>query len=342
MPTAHAPRGWTRLAAALVIGCWPFFAFPATAATILKFGYVLSADSQLGAGAAVFAAEVARRTDGRYLVEDYPNAMLGGDVAMMRHLQLGVIDVAFVTGGSLATLVPEAGVFNIPFLFRSATQARAFFDSPLGSEYLRKFDETGVVALAWGENGMRHITNSRRPIHRPEDLVGMKLRIPQSDVTEAGFRALGVDVQQMPFTQVYGALRNGQVDGEENSILAVVSSRFAEVQKHLTLTGHVYDPAAILMSGEAFATLSAADRDAFRAAAQLAGLRSREAAAASEKQGVETLRAAGLTVVDTLDMTPFADKAASATPFFEAHFGREVIARIRNTGTAQASPGAAR
>src|SRR5579862_9842897 len=130
----------------------------------LKLGYILSAHSQLGAGAAVFADEVSKRTGGRYQVKQYPNSALGGEVEMLKAVQLGTVDMAFITGAPLPNFVPEIGVFNIPFLFRDLSHAHAVLDGPIGQSYLEKFREKGLVALAWGENGMRHITNSKHEI----------------------------------------------------------------------------------------------------------------------------------------------------------------------------------
>jgi TRAP-type transport system periplasmic protein len=316
----------TALATALGIGC----ASPAAAATkILKFGYILSPDSQLGQGEKVFAAEVAARTGGRYVIEDYPNAMLGGEVAMMNDVQLGALDLAFITGAPLPKILPEAGVFNIPFLFRNVDEARAVLDGPIGKDYLRKFDRLGLNALAWGENGMRHLTNSKKPIRTPDDLAGLKMRLPQSDVMTAGFKALGADVQQIPFPQVYGALRSGSVDAQENPIATILSAKFYEVQTHLTLTGHVYDPAVIMMSKDAFDALSDADKQAFKEAAELAAMESRKVASEKERTGVAALKADGMSVIETIDKEAFAKRASTASVSFEKEFGQDTIERIK-------------
>jgi TRAP-type transport system periplasmic protein len=318
------------LAMAFCAGCTGH----AAAAKILKFGYILSPGSQLGEGEKVFAAEVAARTGGRYVIEDYPNAMLGGEVAMMNDVRLGALDLAFITGAPLPKILPEAGVFNIPFLFRDADEARAVLDGPIGEDYLKKFDKLGVSALAWGENGMRHITNSKHPIRTPEDLDGLKLRLPQSDVMTAGFKALGADVQQIPFPQVYGALRGGSVDAEENPIATIISTRFYEVQTYLTLTGHVYDPAIIMMSEDAYNTLSDADKLAFKEAAKLAAAQSRKVASEMEKTGVAALKADGMAVIEVVDKAQFAKRVSEASVSFEKEFGRDVIERIKSAATA--------
>ncbi len=316
---------------------------PAASAKILKFGYILSPDSQLGEGEKVFAAEVSARTGRRYTIEDYPNAMLGGELAMMEDVRLGALDLAFITGAPLPRVVPEAGVFSIPFLFRDAGEARAVLDGPIGEEYIQKIDRAGFVALAWGENGMRHITTSKQPIRTPDDLLGLKLRLPQSDVMAAGFGALGAKVEQLAFPRVYGALRSGSVDAEENPIATILSAKFYEVQTSLTLTGHVYDPAIILMSKDAFDALSETDKRVFKEAAAAAAEESRKVAAETEKTGVGILKTKGMSVVENIDKRAFALRASTASPRFEQAFGRDVIERIKiaaQTGQTvkQASP----
>src|SRR5215471_14593943 len=242
---------------------------PAQYTRSLKFGYILSENSQLGVGGGVFASEIATRTNGRYKVEQYPNSALGGEVEMLKSVQLGTVDLAFITGAPLPNFVPEVGVFNIPFLFRDLAHAHAVLDSPIGQAHLEKFREKDLVALAWGENGMRHITNSKREIRSPEDLRGLKLRLPQSDVMLAGFKALGADVAPLAFPELYGALQSGQFDGQENPIATILASKFAQVQKYLTLSEHVYDPAVIVMSVDVFEELDEGDQEAVMAAAKL-------------------------------------------------------------------------
>lgn len=297
---------------------------------VIKLGYILAPHSQLGAGADVFAAEVAKRTQGRYRIEQYPDAALGGEVEMMKGIQLGTVDMAFVTGAPMPNFVPEIGVFGIPFLIRDAQHAYSVLDGPLGEQLLRKFDEQNIVALAWGENGMRHLTNSVRPVQAPEELKGLKLRVPQSDVMVQGFDALGADTHPLAFPDVYGALQTGRFDGQENPIGTIIASKFYQVQKYLTLSGHIYDPAAFLMSKDLYAELSPADRQAFTEAAKLGGLASRKFEAEAEANGIAFLRQQGMQIVANIDKAKFIDAMASAMPAFEQKFGRDVVDAIRN------------
>lgn len=308
-----------------------FLLAPASAqnAKVFKLGYILSTDSQLGAGSTKFADEIAKRTQGRYRIEQYPNSVLGGEVEMLKAVQLGTVNLAFITGAPLPNFLPDIGVFNIPFLFRNAAHAHAVLDGPIGQGYLGKFREKDLVALAWGENGMRHVTNSKHEIRSPEDLRGLKLRLPQSDVMLAGFRALGADVSPLPFPQLYGALQSGQFDGQENPIATIQSSQFNQVQKYLTLTAHVYDPAILFMSVDDFDDLSSEDKRSFVEAARLAGEASRQFAAAAEAKGVSELAKAGMHVTKDVNRGDFAAAMAPANPAFDHRFGHDLISKIR-------------
>jgi tripartite ATP-independent transporter DctP family solute receptor len=298
----------------------------------LRIGYILPLHSQLGAGATAFADEVGKRTGGKISVQQFPDAALGGDVELAKGVQLGSIDLAIVTGFGLSSIVPEAGVFNIPFLFKSLPHAYAVFDGPIGESYRQRFVAKDMILLAWGENGLRHITNARRPIVKPEDLKGLKMRVPQSEVFLAAFQALGVDTAALPFPQLYEALRSGKFDGQENPIATIQAARFDQVQKFLTLSGHAYDPAVFVMAPDAFDDLSAADKANFVAAAKVGAAASRRFAADAAVAGVAALQKAGMAVQPEIDRGRFAAAMAAAYPRFETLFGREAIEQIKQAG----------
>jgi tripartite ATP-independent transporter DctP family solute receptor len=295
----------------------------------LRLGYLISANSQAGAGATAMAEEIVRRTNGRIQIQQFPDAALGGEVEMLKGMQIGSIDLGFITGGALSVVLPAAGIFNIPFLFNGAEHAHAVLDGPIGEAYMKLFAEKDLVPLAWGENGLRHITNSRRPITSPDDLKGLKLRVPQSEVMVTGFKALGTEVSVLPFPQLYSALEAGVFDGEENPIATIVSAKFSQVQKFLTLSGHVYDPTLILMSPDAHDDLSAEDQAIFADAAKTGARATRKFAAEADANGVAALEQAGMQVVRSIDRARFAAAMATANPIFEKQFGREHIEQIR-------------
>jgi TRAP-type transport system periplasmic protein len=319
------------IAVAAVMATTLVVAPQAASARTLKIGYILSTDSQLGAGAKAFADEVTKLTQGRVTIEQFPNSALGGEVEMLKGVQLGTVDLAFITGAPLPNILPEVGVFNIPFLFRDAKHAHVALDGPIGQAYLEKFRSKDMIALAWGENGMRHITNSKRDIRTPEDLKGLKLRLPQSEVMLAGFKALGADVAPLAFPELYGALQSGKFDGQENPIATIQSAKFAQVQKYLTVSGHVYDPAVIVMSVDAFEELDEGDKQAIMAAAKVGGQASRDYAAEAQAKGVAALAEAGMQVTPSIDTAAFSAAMASAVPGFEAKFGADLIKQIRDS-----------
>jgi len=275
------------------------------------------------------AAEIAKQTGGRYRIESYPNASAGGEVEMIRDIQLGHLDIGFITNAPFSGIIPEMGIFDVAFLFRDADHAHHTLDGPIGDEYLAKFKGNHMVALAWGENGMRHITNSKRPITRPEDLAGLKMRVPQSPVMIAAFKALGADAQPLGFPALFGALQSHQFDGEENPLAVIIATHFERVQKYLTLSGHVYSWAVIIMSPQVWDALSEDDRRIFVAAAKAGGIASRVAAAKAEADGVDMLKKAGMEVVASVDRTAFEKAAQPASAEAAKQFGEKNIERIR-------------
>ena len=307
----------------------PRVARAADATLTLRMGYLLSKDSQLGAGATAMADAVGKATGGRIRIEQFPDAALGGEVEIVKAVQLGSVDLAFVTGAGLATAFPDTDVFHIPFLFNSAAHAHAVFDGAVGQDFLKRLSAKDLVALAWGENGMRHMTNSKHPIAAPDDLKGLKMRLPQSEVMVLGFKALGAEAAMLPFPQLFEALQSGQFDGEENPIATIQAAKFDKVQKFLTMSGHVYDPALIIMSPDAHDELSADDKATFADAAKLGAAASRQYAAAAEQSGVAALKQAGMQVLTEIDRARFAAIMASVEPEYERRFGKAQIERIR-------------
>ncbi len=240
----------------------------AAAETVFKLNFTSTPSSQFGVGAATFAREVAMRSQERYRIELHPEDGLGAPREAIEKTQLGAIELNLTSTGPFATFVPATQVFDIPFLFRDYAHARAVLDGPIGRQVLAEFPKYGLIGLAWGENGFRHLTNNVRPIVTPDDIRGLKIRTMQNAIFVRAFTAYGARPIPIAFPELYAALRDHVVDGEENPIPLLVSARLAEVQKYLSLTAHVYSPAPFIMSALAWETLSEADRRMFVAAAE--------------------------------------------------------------------------
>lgn len=303
---------------------------PALAQTTLRMNIAVAKDSHYGVAIDTFAREVETRTGGRYRIQTFYAGALGAERESVEGVQLGTLDLTMTSTGPLPNFVPEVAILDIPFLFRDTAHARAVLDGPIGQELLQKFPPKGMVGLAWAENGFRQMTNNRRPINTPEDLKGLKMRTMENPIHIEAYRQFGIQPTPMAFTEVYMALQQGTVDGQENPLTVIQSAKLDQVQKNLSLTGHVYSPAIILMNKAQWDRLSPADREAFLAAAREAVKANRARVDADEKKAVAELRAKGMVVVENVDKAKFQAALAPVYADFAKRFGQDNIDRIRN------------
>lgn len=261
--------------------------------------------------AAVKFAEVLKaRTGGRIEVQVAPSAQLGDDAAMVTALRTGALDLSANSQGAVANAVPEYAAFGMPFLFANLPQAWKLLDGPLGKELADKSADKGMVVLGYWDNGIRHMSNSKKPLLKPEDLKGMKIRTPPDAVTVDIMQALGADAQQIKFAELYVALQQGVVDGQENPLMNIHASKLYEVQKFISLTGHKYEMTPFLMSKRSWDKLSEADRKAVQEAAAEATALQRKLSQESDEKLVADLKAKGVRV-DAVDKAGF-EKATGA------------------------------
>jgi tripartite ATP-independent transporter DctP family solute receptor len=203
-------------------------------------------------------------------------------------------------------------------------------DGPIGQELLQKFPPKGMVALAWGENGFRHMTNSKRPVNVPDDLKGLKMRTMENPIHIQAYKQFGILPTPMAFTEVFTALQQGTVDGQENPLSVITAAKLDQVQKNLSLTGHVYSPAVILINKGQWDRLSAADKQAFVDAAKEAVKANRARIDEDERKAVADLRAKGMAVVENVDKAKFQATLAPVYADFAKRFGQDNIDRIKN------------
>jgi len=306
------------------------FGAAASAQTAMRINISVAKDSHQGVGIDTFAAEVDKRTNGRIKIQTFYSGALGAERESIEAVQLGTHELTFTSTGPVPNFVPEARILDIPFLFRDKAHARAVLDGAIGQEMLAKFESKGFKALAWGENGVRHMTNSKRSVNSPDDLKGLKMRTMENPVHVAAYKGLGIVTTPMAFTEVFTALQQGTVDGQENPLSVIMAAKFEQVQKHLTLTGHVYSPAIFLMNKAAFDKLSADDKRHFLEAAKVAVKANRDRVDADDARGVQELRSKGMQVVDNVDKGRFIKQLEPVNAEFEKQFGKANIDRIRN------------
>jgi tripartite ATP-independent transporter DctP family solute receptor len=247
-------------------------------------------------GAVKFAELVAAKSGGKLKVNVFPGGALGSDAANVSALQGGTIEIVVLNSGILASQVKDFEVFDLPFLFADGKEADAVVDGPLGQRLHAKLAEKNIVGLTYWELGFRDITNSRRPIAKVEDLAGLKLRVIPNAINVDWVKAVGANPTPLAFTELYAALEQKAVDGQENPVSVIAANKFNEVQKYLTLTHHQYNPQSMIFSKKVWDTLSAADRKTLQDAAVEAGRYERQVARDSAAGALDQLKKAGMQV----------------------------------------------
>jgi tripartite ATP-independent transporter DctP family solute receptor len=283
--------------------------------------------------AAVKFAEVAKtRSAGRIDVQVAPSAQLGDDAAMVTALRTGALDLSANSQGAIANSVPEYAAFGMPFLFTTSAQAFKLLDGPLGKELADKSAEKGMVVLGYWDNGIRHMTNGKRPIVKVEDMKGLKMRTPPDAVLVDIMQSLGAEAQQIKFAELYVALQQGVVDGQENPLVNIYASKLYEVQKHLALTSHMFQMTPFVMSKRSWDKLSVADRKAVTEAAAEATSLQRRLSQESDDKVLADLKAKGVQVT-TPDKAAFAKATANVDAKWAAGpigpYVKKVIAAAR-------------
>ncbi|SEM28616.1 tripartite ATP-independent transporter solute receptor, DctP family [Roseovarius azorensis] len=288
------------------------------------------AGSHYGVGADAFIAKLEELSGGAFTGEQAAAGQLGGERDLIEGLQIGSIDMVITSTGPLGNFVPEIYALDLPFLFRDYDHARKVLDGEIGQELIAKINENNLVGLAWAENGFRHVTNSQRPVRTPADLAGLKLRTMENRVHMAAFTGMGASPTPMAFPEVFGALQQGVVDGQENPVTVITASKFWEVQKYVSLTGHVYSPAIILVSPILFDGLSDEQKGWFYEAAKAGVEANRAEVNRLEETGVALLRENGMEVITDIDKAPFAALAEeTAYSVYTDEYGPDMIDRIK-------------
>lgn len=300
------------------------------AQVIMRNSISIAQNSHQGNGIDVLAQEVEKGTNGRIIIKNFFSGSLGGERESIESVQLGTQELTGTSTGPIPNFVPAVKILDIPFLFRDKAHARAVLDGPIGQALLKEFDSKGFKALAWSENGVRHMTNNKRPVNMPDDLKGLKMRTMENPVHVAAYKGFGIITTPMAFPEVFTALQQGVVDGQENPLSVIMAAKFDQVQKYMTLTAHVYSPALLLMNKASFDKLSPADQKVFLDAAKLAAAATRARVDKDDASGVAELRSKGMSIIETFDKAAFVAKLAPVFTQFEKDFGKDKIDAIRN------------
>jgi len=249
---------------------------------LIRFGYGLNEQSNQGRAVKLFAEQVEKNSGGKMKVRAVGAAALGPDVQMQQALIGGAQEMMVGSTATLVGITKEMALWDTPFLFNNAKEADAILDGPIGQKVMDKLQEKGLVGLVYWENGFRNMTNNKRPITKMEDFDGIKLRVMQNPVYLDSFKKLGANAIPLPFSELFSALETKTVDGQENPYNTILSSKFFEVQKYLSVTNHVYSPWIVLVSKKWWDQLSKAEQkvllDAARASREFERKDTREEA----------------------------------------------------------------
>jgi TRAP-type transport system periplasmic protein len=284
----------------------------AQSATKLTLGHGAAPGNPRHEASVRFADVVKAKSNGRIEVQVAPSAQLGDDAAMVTALRTGALDMSANSQGAVANAVPEYAAFGMPFMFSSPAHAFKLLDGPMGQELAEKSSEKGMVVLGYWDNGIRQMTNSKRAIGKVEDMKGLKMRVPPDAVLVDIMKALGAEAQQVKFSELYVALQQGVVDGQENPLVNIHASKLYEVQKHLAMTSHMFQMTPFLMSKRTWDRLSAADRKIVQEAALEATSLQRRLSQEADDKLLADLKSKGVQVT-TVDKAAFAKATSSVT-----------------------------
>lgn len=299
----------------------------ASAEKVIKLGSVNNENHTLFKGYEKFKEIVEEQTDGNIAVEIYPNGLLGDDRTMIEGLQLGTLEAVGVSTSMLANWAPPMLAYDLPFIFPDVETAYKVLDGPYGEKVGKLLEEEGIVFLAYFENGFRQLTNNIREVNSVEDIDGLKIRVMQTPVHIETWSTLGASPTPMTYTELFTAMQQGVIDGQENPYGNTAMDKFYEVQDYMTVTNHVYNPMGLVISKTFFDSLSEDEKKIVQDAAVEAGDYQRQLNQEQNETYKQTIIDSGITMTE---LTPearagFEEKAKGVYDEFVDDIGKEFM-----------------
>ncbi|WP_305073654.1 TRAP transporter substrate-binding protein [Propionivibrio sp.] len=309
--------------------------FPAAAqeAIKLKLGHVAPTDEPYHQAAEKFAELVKKNTGGAVEIQIFPNSLLGGQRELLEGLQLGSVDITLTTAAVLSSFLPKTQVIELPFMFRDSEHVYKVVDGPLAKEIYAGDEKKKMKVIDTWENGFRNITNNVRPIETPDDMKGVKIRVMENKMYIEMFKALGANPTPMARGELFTGLQTKVVDGQENPLGQIYTSRFYEVQKYATLSGHTYSPEAVVFSLASWKKIPAKYQEEILKASAEAKKFNRELSAKMDKEYVGKLEEKGMTVTKLTpqQIAAFQEKMMPVWDLFADKIGKDLIQKIKDT-----------
>ncbi|MDO5624103.1 MAG: DctP family TRAP transporter solute-binding subunit [Pseudomonadota bacterium] len=289
----------------------------------LRMAFLLPLDSYQGAGVTAFIEDVRQASNGRIRVTPQGGGSGGSEAQTIQNAMAGKVEMVVSTTTSIASVLKVMALWDTPLLFANASEAYAMLDGVPGRKVLDALDGVGLVGLSYWENGFRNVTNNVRPITSMGDFKGLRLRVMPTEIATSAFKRLGVDVRPLPWPEVIGAINSNTIDGQENPLTVISSTKLYEIQKYMSLTNHVYSPFAVVASKQWWASLSAEDQKILRDAAEKSRIVQRAAARKAADDAMVIFRNSQMKV-NTID--------ASARASIAYRLERNVAAIAANVG----------
>lgn len=282
-------------------------------------------------GAKQFADLIKERTNGRIEIKLYPSNQLGkGEREMTEGIQQGAIDLLVTSTGPLGGFSPSINILDFPFLFRDNAHVDLVLDGPIGRKLLDDFEKANIKALAFWENGFRHLTNNKVSVKKVDDAKGLKIRTMENKVHLAAWKAAGLNPTPMAWGEVYTALQQRVIDGQENPVAVYYASKFWDVQKHFSLSAHVYSPSPFLMSKKTFDAMPKEDQELFIKTAYEVAKFQRKVNRDAEEDKLKEIASKGVTVVRDVDRESFKKAMSPIYDQFSDQFAKSDIEAIMN------------
>lgn len=322
------------IAALLVVACSPSAPAPVSAANAKVFKFTLSANESSAwyNGAAKFAELVKQRTNGKYAISIFPNGSLasGDQVKEVQMMMDGGIDFGYIAANRLESTDPRFSAIALPWLFAdNADVDKKFLNGSMGQELLKAAEPKGLIGLAWSENGFRQVTNSKREIKSPDDVKGLKMRVASGNVFAATFKALGATTGTLNLADLYNGLRDGQFDGQDNSVDIAIANKFYDVQKYMTNWNYSYSALYLGASKKTWDGLDADTQKIFRQAAVDASTFQVQENRKATASLVQQMKDKGVKVTDLTPDQIAAFRASTASVYtdFEKAIGTEFMSK---------------
>ncbi|WP_242663832.1 TRAP transporter substrate-binding protein [Geobacillus zalihae] len=294
---------------------------------VIKFGHGAAETNPRHQAALKFKELVEEKSKGQIEVQVFPGEQLGSEPAMLQAVQSNTLQMTAVGTGIYSSLYQPIGIVELPYLFDSFEQAWKVLDGPFGQELAKPLIDKNIHILAYWENGFRHVTNNVKPIQTPDDLKGLKIRTPEIPVSVSIFKTLGANPTPMAFGELFQALEQHIVDGQENPLTNIYNSKLYEVQKFLSLTGHQYSPLPLAISEKFWKTLSPEQQKIIEESAKEAGQFHREAVKADDQKLRQELEKKGMKI-NEVDQQAFKNAVQPVYKEFEKVYGKELMDQL--------------